>query len=288
MVHRFKDILNPPADLIDSKWDTLRSSLLAEKNNHDVKSECYRDTTLAALCTLYRNKCAICERERGTELQVDHYRPKKKRDNKTSVEYNQPGYYWLAYEWSNLIPLCSYCNINKSTKFPLSTWDETNRISDHINVKGILDFDAYNLIWLQNNERPLLINPEHDINPERHFSFQIDGRIIGRTAEGIETINICKLNRRDVKRERLEIRYTYIREIKSALDDYGRTYDDGELRGELKSVFKRMKQNAHVDSRHSLYQLYLYKYFDYFIVSKIQVDLRGKISKYFKDFNNVI
>lgn len=288
MVHRFKDITNPPADLIDSKWDSLRAQLLVEMHNHDVKSECYRDTTLNELCTLYKNKCAICERERGTELQVDHYRPKKKRDNKTNPEYNQPGYYWLAYEWSNLIPLCSYCNLNKSSKFPLSTWDEANRINDHDNVKNIVGFSPYNLTWLQTQEKPLLINPEHDTNPERHFCFRIDGEILGMTNQGKATIDICKLNRKDLKRERLEIRYTYLKEIKSALDDYSKTLDVVELRGELKGIFKRMKLNAHVDSRHSLYQLYLYKYFDHFIVPKIQVNLQSILSKYFKDINNVI
>jgi len=284
MVHRNKNLTSPPPELMNSKWNTIKHDLLVNKHNHEAKSECYRDTTLSYLTELYKNKCAICERERGMELQVDHFRPKKQRNNKTEIKYNQPGYYWLAYEWFNLIPLCSYCNINKSNKFPLSTWDNTNRISDHLNIHTIAGFNSYNLNWLQKHENPLLINPEYEIHPERHFSFRIDGRIIGQTDEGVETINICKLNRKDLKRERIEIRFRFVNDIKSALKDFDDHRDNAELKGELKSIFKRIKLNCHQNSAHSLYHIFLYTYFDYFIVSKIPQDLRDLVTNYFNDY----
>lgn len=284
MVYREKSSIVPPADLMASKWDTLKINLLVEMHTHDVNSNCYRDTTLEDLKLLYKNKCAVCERDRGYELQVDHYRPKKTRNNKTGLKYNQPGYYWLAYEWSNLIPLCSKCNGNKSNKFPLSNWDETNRIVSHLNVSNITGFNAYNINWLQSYEKPLIVNPEIETTPAKHFSFQKDCTMIGRTKEGEETINICKLNGNDLRRERLKIRQNYVTGIKSALADFASNNDKSELKGELKGIFKTMKVNCHEDQPFSLFHVFLYKYFDYFIESKLPPNIRGTALKYFNEF----
>ena len=96
MIHRKKEFNEPPPDLIHPKWDLLKERLLEEKHEHKVKSECYRDTTIEPLIEIYKNKCAVCERERGTELQVDHYRPKKPR-LRGEMKYRQSGYFWLAF-----------------------------------------------------------------------------------------------------------------------------------------------------------------------------------------------
>lgn len=284
MVYRDKNTIATPANLLDSKWDALRADLLLTKHLHEVKSSCYRDTTLEELKTLYKNKCAICERDRGYELQIDHYRPKKTRLNLTDTKYNQPGYYWLAYEWSNLIPLCSKCNGNKSNKFPLTTWLETNRISNHLNINEIIGFNSYDINWLQHYEKPLIVNPETEIAPSKHFMFQRDCKMIGRTDEGKETIIIYKLNSNDLKRERLKIRQNYVNDIKSALVDFTRSNKNEELSGELKGIFKRMMRNCHHDQPFSLFHVFLYKYFDNFIDSKLPINLRGIAVKYFNEF----
>lgn len=284
MIHREKDYNNPPLKLIHSKWDMLKESLLVEKHFHNVKPECYRDSTIEELSDLYKNKCAICERKRGTELQVDHYRPKKPRLNRENNKYNQPGYYWLAYCWSNLIPLCSKCNNIKSNKFPLMNWKEIKRIDSHENTKTISGFKPNNLDWLQKYELPLLINPEYEKEPEKHFSFKSDGKIVGRTEDGNETINLCGLNRKDLIRERLELRQKYIIAIKSAFDDFNKNRDASELKGELRSTFKKIKLQTDKDEEHSLYHTFIYKYFDYFISSKLPTNLREKTTKYFNDF----
>ncbi|MFK7796745.1 MAG: HNH endonuclease [Aureispira sp.] len=285
MVHRKKDFTKPPSGLIDPKWDALKAALLVEQHAHKVKDTCYRDTTIDALALLYKDKCAICERKRGMELEVDHYRPKKPRNNKTNIEYNQPGYYWLAYTWSNLIPLCSKCNNNKSNKFPLSGWSNTNRVTSHSNALRLPSFRPYDLAWLQSQEQPFIIHPEVETQPERHFIFTKDGSIKGRTPEGKETIIICKLNRKDLRRERIEIRQDYVMSIKGALDDYATKHQDAiELKGELKGIFKRIKKNIHKDEAHSLYHIFVYNYFEYYIGSFIGENLRSKINTYFNNF----
>lgn len=58
---------------------------------------------LRALRSLFHNKCAFCEKQLD-ELQVEHYRPKSK------VTGRNHGYYWLAYEWTNLYASCGACN----------------------------------------------------------------------------------------------------------------------------------------------------------------------------------
>lgn len=290
MVHRFKP-KTPPAALMHPKWNSIKSEVLSEKNNHDANTACYRDTTIGSLMDLYDNKCAICERSRGTELQVDHYRPKKNRNNTSNKEYNQSGYYWLTYEWENLIPLCSKCNQKKSNKFPLKGWNDRNRISDHLNINNIQGFNPTDLNWLQQYERPLMINPEIEIQPARHFIFKSDGEMLGRTEEGEETIKICDLNRKDLRRERIEDRQKYIHDIKSAFDDYSNsilnTESASELKGELKGIFKRIKKNCDEKQEFSLFHIYMYKYFEYYIGSKLPDSIRGIAIKYFNEFKKL-
>jgi len=62
--------------------------------------------------------CPVCSKDIQRYDDVDHYRPKSKEL-----------YWWLAYEFSNYILLCSDCNrAYKRTKFPL--FDNTRAILD--------------------------------------------------------------------------------------------------------------------------------------------------------------
>lgn len=66
----------------------------------------------------FNGKCAYCEGPRGavTPGAVEHYRPK------TGVQEDKdhPGYYWLAYDHTNYVPVCSDCNSKKGTRFPIA------------------------------------------------------------------------------------------------------------------------------------------------------------------------
>jgi len=265
------------------KWNILKAKTLIERNNHEANSTCYRDTVIDELTNVYRNKCSACERDRGTELQVDHYRPRKQRNNQ-NTRYNQPGYYWLTYEWSNLIPLCSKCNSNKSNKFPLKGWGNKNRISSHENTYGVEEYNPFNIEWLQQKEKPLIINPELEVEPATHFYFKKNGEINGRTIYGKETILIYKLNRKDLKRERIKIRGDYVNKINESLDDYVRNKNENELYGALKAIFKDIMRNTSIDRPHSLFHKYIYLYFEYFIGSFLQIDISDKVNNYFNSF----
>ena len=70
--------------------------------------------------------------------------PRRAIDRTPEDPLVQPGYYWLAYEWSNLLFCCRLCNQQfKRNHFPLA--DPARRARSHRDDIG--------------QEEPLLINP---------------------------------------------------------------------------------------------------------------------------------
>jgi len=61
-----------------------------------------------ALGSLFHRKCAYCESSYAAvhPMDVEHYRPK----GAVFGAANHPGYWWLAAEWTNLLPSCIDCN----------------------------------------------------------------------------------------------------------------------------------------------------------------------------------
>jgi len=96
MVYRTKN--DAPIEFLHYKWNVLREHCLIEGNLHKANNGLYRDASIEVLDGIYKGNCAYCERKRGFELQIDHYRPRKKRDYGPEPKYHQPGYFWLTYE----------------------------------------------------------------------------------------------------------------------------------------------------------------------------------------------
>ena len=85
---------------------------------------------------IFDNKCAYCETPLVRQsADAEHYRPKAKvtyKDDEditrrprvidhTGAEIEHPGYFWLAYNWKNLLPSCEICNrTSKSTRYPVT------------------------------------------------------------------------------------------------------------------------------------------------------------------------
>lgn len=268
MVYRQRNV-NPPLDFTDNKWNTLRAQSLIDGGTHKADKALYRDTTIDSLTKLYANKCCYCERSRGYEIQVDHYRPTKTRDNKTNPEYNQPGYYWLAYTWSNLLPLCSKCNQEKSNKFPLNVERSTTRISSHIPVSPITMDNIVDLNWLNSNEISLLLHPELEPQPARHFVFLNDGRLKTRTNEGEKTEDILKLNRKDLIRERKQIIDNLVNDISRCISEFSSNHNVSTLEGGLNVIFRQIVRGTGIDHEFSLFYTFIYKYFEYYIGSHL-------------------
>jgi uncharacterized protein (TIGR02646 family) len=174
------------------KEETLK--LCAEydrgEREFEINSKIYGSKTIKnKLKKAQHGKCCYCE-TRATPPpsygDVEHFRPKSH-------------YYWLTYDWDNLLFSCERCNRSfKRAKFPLENPDDQAKShSDDIT-----------------KERPLLINPANE-NPEDFISFNgmmavaIDDNEKGRT-----TIKVLGLNESDVVnvRERVynELRNKYL------------------------------------------------------------------------------
>jgi len=149
------------------------------------------DSVRQSLSAVQRDKCCYCESRLGVTSHkvVEHFRPKGavQQDSDQRMEY--PGYYWLAYSWSNLSMSCHVCNsTHKRSLFPLA--DHTARArSHHDNLDG---------------ECPLFINPGLE-DPRRHIRFR-GPAAVGATKRGQATIHGLGLRRsalEEARRERL-------------------------------------------------------------------------------------
>ena len=128
-------------------------------------------------------KCCYCERRRDLkgEPDVEHFRPKSK-------------YWWLAYDWNNLLISCKKCNKKKSAQFPLQ--DESKRaVDENANLKA---------------EIPILINPLME-NPEDFIKYDIPEnndeplmiKSIGQCKRGDKTVDeLTGINELELLQER--------------------------------------------------------------------------------------
>lgn len=134
-------------------------------------------------------KCCYCEARISPagHGDVEHFRPKGAvRQNEADVE-SKPGYYWLAYSWSNLFLSCEVCNqSHKRSFFPLA--DAGRRARMH--TQSLQD------------ESPLLLDPAGD-DPERSIGFRRDVPF-GRDLRGETTIRCLKLDRTDLCESRAD------------------------------------------------------------------------------------
>jgi hypothetical protein len=114
------------------------------------------------LFELFHGKCAYCEGKPQAVAygDVEHYRPKSKVDE----DPDHPGYYWLAYDTSNLLPSCGPCN-------------QTRGKMTHFPVRGTHAHSASELA----GEEALLLNPyNRQANPFQHLEFNALGEAMPR------------------------------------------------------------------------------------------------------------
>lgn len=212
-------------------------------------------------------KCAYCENKEH-KPEIEHYRPKKSVKEVAA----HSGYYWLCYEWTNLLPACHSCNteLGKCTQFPI--------LGTRINLpsflaNGSLDKDRCQLSKSPLiDERPLLLHPEID-HPEtgQYFKFYNNGKMEGDDTEerGQKTIEICDLNRDNLCELRQEIVIdNLVNVIKYGLEEFLEENDikAKELQSFLTKVFKELKSKQAPNHRFSLMQIYVYEHFDEIIV----------------------
>ncbi|MFL5242428.1 MAG: hypothetical protein ACJ8FY_10005, partial [Gemmataceae bacterium] len=186
-------------------------------------------------------KCVYCEKFllSGQFGDIEHFRPKNKvtdaNDHIVQVLVNgevtpHPGYYWLAYDWRNLVPSCCLCNkinhrsegsrlIGKGTRFPVA--------GQYASAPGE-----------EANELPLLILPTLD-DPTDHIEVTETGVLKWKTDRGKATISILGLNERSLPDERREI-YRNTR-LKVAALFYAGLNSDTETQNRFEAEFANVK-----------------------------------------------
>lgn len=188
-----KNVVARPVNLISGRahYDNAITELGTQKCWPENFSSIYKsDGVKRQLELIYHGKCAFCNQiPKGSSLQVEHFRPKNGVKNEIHT-----GYYWLGYEWTNLLYACGNCNSVKNTNFPLfpgiarvnnPTWTAINEfdLNDCLNTSTILK-----------NEEYVLLNPEID-NPEESIFYEIDGKISYLDIRGKISIKNYNLNR---------------------------------------------------------------------------------------------
>ena len=180
------------------------------------------------LTNVFNNKCAYCETQILRFVgDAEHFRPKgrvsvpvKEGKRKTKVvsiqddsggEVNHPGYFWLAYNWKNLLPACQICNRNgKRDLFPVGN---AHRAAARLKAEDVakLKFsdpsvrfpDMYYLDPedLDELEGRLLLHPYFDV-PSAHLEFGPDGCVNALDDIGRISIELYKLKDSDLDKAR--------------------------------------------------------------------------------------
>jgi uncharacterized protein (TIGR02646 family) len=178
----------------------LALSLMAA---HDFDRNVYGyETVKNKLKVIFKHKCAFCETNThaGAHKDVEHYRFKTH-------------YYWLAYEWTNLLLACQICNRDfKKIQFPLE--NEANRQTTHpLSITGTLERNECHILSDRFvAETPLLLHPALD-NPSDHLRFLANGSVEGLTCKGRVSIDVYGLKRENLRKAREKIVFQLRKDI---------------------------------------------------------------------------
>jgi len=277
MIKVYKDYDQAPGILISKGAEEKRKQALKEGKRHKFSTHYYEDKTVRQkLEKIYRTKCAYCESfSTGSPLQMEHYRPKSK-------------YYWLAYEWSNLLLICHACNIKKSTKFPIQGVRVESPQDD------LPEWRSDSTSFMA--EKPLLLNPELD-DPANHLVFLTDGSIAEKdnSIRGKETIKICDLNRSPLIAARRAVVDKFRHEILQQMDIFMHLLEKKKLKTKedflnflaltFESVFKKIMDACKPENEYSRLGWFMKNDFKRFFIDNLPSGKQKKIlTRAFEEF----
>ena len=181
---------------VRAQFDADPESYRHGTKTFDFKSGIYGAKSVKnKLIAAQHRKCCFCE-SRITHVaygDVEHFRPKGGYSQDTDDDLHRPGYYWLAYDWTNLFLSCQLCNQRfKKNLFPLENKDERARSHRE-------DIDR---------ERPSFPHPSND-DPENHVGFRdelpfaIDGDSRGKIT--IEWLRLDRDELNELRRDYLQM-----------------------------------------------------------------------------------
>ncbi|MCH7535621.1 MAG: hypothetical protein IH948_07745, partial [Bacteroidetes bacterium] len=148
---------------------------------------------------VFHGKCVYCESliDADQPGDLDHYRPKGRVTDSSNKDIiitesdgstkPHPGYYWLAYDWLNLLPSCTDCNrpSKRKTVERIGKWNQFPVQNFRAKSPGE-----------EVDEIPLIINPVLE-DPTEHLDIDSTGFLIPLTDKGKQSVNIFGLNKRE-------------------------------------------------------------------------------------------
>jgi uncharacterized protein (TIGR02646 family) len=196
MIRINKKTIAPVPAILRTKGKTATAILIERFNTGDKNFEsrdfdngiyAHAEVKLA-LAEIQHGKCCFCESKilHISYGDVEHYRPKAGwiQENET---LNKPGYYWLAYDWDNLLLSCQICNQrNKKNYFPISS-SSKRALSHHENISI---------------EQPLFIHPVNDEVESLIFFKEEIPLAVDSNPRGVETISKLGLDRESLNEQR--------------------------------------------------------------------------------------
>lgn len=201
------------------------------------KYRVYKDPDIrTALEEAFFGKCAYCETSYAATqpVAIEHYRPK----GAVTIDgtATPPGYYWLASEWTNLLPSCTDCNSPRGQDLPGDVFETAGKANAFPLVSEASRATAPGD---ENKEQRLLLHPYRDY-PEKHLEFVWDTgtiddgwvRPLRNSRKGETTIQVCALQRRGLRaarRDRLLEIVAHLETLVEAYNNAARYPDDEEM-----------------------------------------------------------
>jgi uncharacterized protein (TIGR02646 family) len=191
-----------------------------------------------AMRAMFHRKCAYCETFYAPAMpdDVEHYRPKAAYLERG--KQRKPGYWWLAMEWSNLLPSCADCNRHRNQEI---VGTDGRKVAGKANQFPLVDGSVRGTAKAGvGSETPLLLDPTVD-DPAEHIEFLPNGVVRPRlqgsvqSARGRTTIEVVALLRKDLVHARL----TAAVATNAAIEHVVRTIDDIRWVTELPGISKR-------------------------------------------------
>jgi hypothetical protein len=196
----------------------------------EVDDKLYK-RALPFLEQLFHGKCAYCESNITSThpIDVEHYRPKgrlKDIDGKivkitvNGKEFDHPGYWWLCYDWTNLLPSCIDCNRRRNHGEELTAAGK----ADIFPISGKRAGSPTDPLLA---EDALLLNPSEDgFDPGVHFEFKPDGKIATKSKRAELSCELLGLNVREaLTKQRSEVYFgamdafsTFVTKLMAVLD----------------------------------------------------------------------
>jgi uncharacterized protein (TIGR02646 family) len=183
------------------------------------------------------DKCCFCESKVShiSYGDVEHFRPKAGFSQKPRGPLQKPGYYWLAYQWSNLLFCCQVCNQRqKRNHFPLRR-SRRRAVTYHDNLA---------------KEEPLFLDPATD-DPTRYVRFREEYLYpVNNSRRGKTTIEALGLNRPTLVERRRDY-VTILRRLKECRDLFRRAIAEAQSSGaNLPTGFREQLEKIELNFKH--------------------------------------